>query len=158
MHQRIVLIGAGSAQFGFGTLSDIFASKVLEGSEIVLHDINPQALKRTLDAAQAHVEAHALPFEPESFDAVISIDAWHYFAADSAFLSTHLLPMLRPGGLLAVGVPGLRHAFGAVQDVVPDRAAGIASIATAFGAARTVRIALVAWIVASMSRPMPPPK
>ncbi|HPD40760.1 MAG TPA: alpha-glucosidase [Anaerolineae bacterium] len=62
MHQRIVLIGAGSAQFGFGTLSDIFASKVLEGSEIVLHDINPQALKRTLDAAQAHVEAHALPF------------------------------------------------------------------------------------------------
>ena len=62
MHQRIVLIGAGSAQFGFGTLSDIFASKVLEGSEIVLHDINPQALKRTRDAAQAHVEAHALPF------------------------------------------------------------------------------------------------
>ncbi len=35
MQQRIVLIGAGSAQFGFGTLSDIFASKVLEGSEIV---------------------------------------------------------------------------------------------------------------------------
>ena len=28
------------------------------------------------------------------------------------------------------------HAFGAVQDVVPDREAGIASIATAFGARR----------------------
>lgn len=40
------------------------------------------------------------------------------------------------------------HAFGAVQDVVPDRAGGISSIATAFGAARTVRCALVAWVAA----------
>jgi len=63
-----------------------------------------------------HCEARALPFEPESFDVVVSIDAWHYFAADSAFLTTHLLPLLRPGGLLAVGVPGLRHAFDAVPD------------------------------------------
>ncbi|GAA1062315.1 prenyltransferase [Agromyces bracchium] len=40
------------------------------------------------------------------------------------------------------------HAFGAVQDVVPDREAGIASIATAFGAATTVRIALGLWAAA----------
>jgi cyclopropane fatty-acyl-phospholipid synthase-like methyltransferase len=58
-----------------------------------------------------HCEARALPFEPESFDAVVSIDAWHYFAADSAYLSTHLLPMLRPGGCLVVGIPGLRRPF-----------------------------------------------
>lgn len=63
-----------------------------------------------------HCEARALPFEPESFDAVISIDAWPYFGADSAFLGTHILPVLRPGGLLAVGIPGLRHAFDAVPD------------------------------------------
>ncbi|MET0783017.1 MAG: prenyltransferase [Leifsonia flava] len=37
------------------------------------------------------------------------------------------------------------HAFGAVQDVVPDREGGIASIATWFGAARTVRLAIVFW-------------
>jgi len=42
------------------------------------------------------------------------------------------------------------HAFGAVQDVVPDRAGGIASIATAFGAARTVRLALAAWALAGV--------
>jgi cyclopropane fatty-acyl-phospholipid synthase-like methyltransferase len=63
-----------------------------------------------------HCEARALPFEPETFDAVISIDAWHYFGADSAYLTTHLLPLLKPGGLLLVGVPGLRHALGAVPD------------------------------------------
>jgi 4-hydroxybenzoate polyprenyltransferase len=40
------------------------------------------------------------------------------------------------------------HAFGAVQDVVPDREAGIASIATVLGAAATVRFALAAWLLA----------
>ena len=40
------------------------------------------------------------------------------------------------------------HAFGAVQDIVPDRAAGIQSIATAIGARATVRLALVLWAVA----------
>lgn len=37
------------------------------------------------------------------------------------------------------------HAFGAVQDIVPDRAAGLSSIATVLGARRTVRAAMLAW-------------
>jgi len=41
MQTRIVLIGAGSAQFGYGTIGDILQSELLEGSHIVLHDINP---------------------------------------------------------------------------------------------------------------------
>lgn len=40
------------------------------------------------------------------------------------------------------------QAFGAVQDVVPDRQGGIASIATALGGARTVRFSLVLWAAA----------
>ena len=40
MKKTIVLIGAGSAQFGYGTIGDILQSQVLHGSEIVLHDIN----------------------------------------------------------------------------------------------------------------------
>lgn len=42
------------------------------------------------------------------------------------------------------------HAFGAVQDVTPDRAAGIASIATVLGAGRTVRMAIGMWAVAGL--------
>lgn len=42
------------------------------------------------------------------------------------------------------------QAFGAVQDVVPDRAGGIASVATALGAGRTVRLALGAWVTAGL--------
>lgn len=42
------------------------------------------------------------------------------------------------------------QAFGAVQDVVPDREAGIGSIATVLGARRTVWFALVAYAVAGL--------
>ena len=43
------------------------------------------------------------------------------------------------------------HAFGAVQDVVPDREGGISSIATAIGAAATVRLAILAWAAAGIA-------
>ncbi len=52
MGKKIVLIGAGSAQFGSGTLGDIFQSDVLKGSEVVLHDIDAAAL----DAMQKKAE------------------------------------------------------------------------------------------------------
>lgn len=43
------------------------------------------------------------------------------------------------------------HAFGAVQDVGPDREAGIGSIATVIGARATVRLSVVLWTVAGAS-------
>lgn len=43
------------------------------------------------------------------------------------------------------------HAFGAVQDIIPDRAGKIASIATVFGAKRTVRIAITLWALAGIA-------
>ena len=42
------------------------------------------------------------------------------------------------------------HAFGAVQDIRPDRAADIHSIATSFGAKRTVRFSFVLWLAAGI--------
>ncbi len=53
--------------------------------------------------------------------------------------------------LLAFFVWGVAsHAFGAVQDVVPDREAGIGSIATALGARRTTRLAIGLWLLAGV--------
>lgn len=43
------------------------------------------------------------------------------------------------------------HAFGAVQDVAADRAAGISSIATARGARWTVRFALTCYVLAGLT-------
>ena len=52
--KKIVLIGAGSTQFGLGTIGDIFKSKVLEGSTISLHDINPEALANTKNISEKY--------------------------------------------------------------------------------------------------------
>jgi alpha-galactosidase len=66
MSNRIVLIGAGSAMFGLGTLGDIFKEAVLEGSTIVLHDINPQTLKLTQREAQSFLDDKDLEFTLEA--------------------------------------------------------------------------------------------
>ncbi len=42
------------------------------------------------------------------------------------------------------------HAFGAVQDVVADRAGGIGSVATVIGAKATVRFAIAAYLLAAV--------
>ena len=52
--KKIVLIGAGSSVFGLGTVSDIFKSTVLEGSTIVLHDINSKNLSKTKEIAESY--------------------------------------------------------------------------------------------------------
>ncbi|MEV7608089.1 prenyltransferase [Microbacterium sp. NPDC089320] len=43
------------------------------------------------------------------------------------------------------------HAFGAVQDIAPDREAGIGSIATVIGARATVRLSIVLWTLAGIA-------
>ncbi len=60
MSTRVVLIGAGSAQFGFDMLGDLFQSEVLAEAHIVLHDINPEALERVRKAGQAHIDSNGL--------------------------------------------------------------------------------------------------
>lgn len=42
------------------------------------------------------------------------------------------------------------HAFGAIQDIKPDREAGIASIATRLGASRVVRLCLAGYTLAAI--------
>lgn len=59
---KIVLVGAGSAQFGYGTLGDIFNSPTLAGSEITLLDINAAALEVVLKTAKTFIEQHKLKF------------------------------------------------------------------------------------------------
>ena len=52
-----------------------------------------------------HAEAHALPFAHGFFDAIVSIDAYHYFGTDDLYLA-YLAPYLKQGGQLGIAVPG----------------------------------------------------
>ena len=62
MQKRIVLIGAGSTNFGLGTIGDIFKSNILAGSTIVLHDINADALKNSETIAKNYNDQLNLNF------------------------------------------------------------------------------------------------
>ena len=52
------------------------------------------------------MEAHALPFAHGFFDALVSIDAYHYLGTDDLYLSA-VRRLVRPGGPMAIAVPGL---------------------------------------------------
>ena len=58
MSNKIVIIGAGSTNFGLGIVGDFFKSKILEGATLVLHDINPETLKNTYAVSYTHLRAH----------------------------------------------------------------------------------------------------
>lgn len=55
-----------------------------------------------------HAEAHSLPYAEEFFNAVVSIDSYHYFGRDKEYLGKHLLPFVKHGGYLLFAVPGLK--------------------------------------------------
>lgn len=60
------------------------------------------------------------PFPENSFDALINIDAYHYFGASSSFFDKCLAPFIKPGGRVAIVVPGLKTPF---NDGVPPELA-----------------------------------
>lgn len=60
MSTKIVLIGAGSAQFGFDMLGDIFQSEILGDCHVVLHDIDADALTRVHRAGEDYIAANKL--------------------------------------------------------------------------------------------------
>ncbi len=59
---KITLVGAGSAQFGYGTMGEIFQSSILKGAEVVLMDINAKALEKVYLIGKAYISKHELDF------------------------------------------------------------------------------------------------
>ena len=58
-----------------------------------------------------HAEAHTLPYAEEFFDAIISIDSYHYYWTNDIFLHD-FVKYLKPGGQIGIVVPGLKHEIG----------------------------------------------
>jgi SAM-dependent methyltransferase len=65
------------------------------------------------------VEAHAVPFAEGFFDAIVSIDAFHYFGTDDLYLA-YLSRFVRPGGRIGIVVPGLVDELDAVPEHLRD--------------------------------------
>src|SRR5262245_18057873 len=105
---RVLDLGSGKGA------TSVFLAKEY-GVEVVAADLWIPAEEATAvftaagvaDRVQAvHAEAHALPFEPESFDAIVSIDSYEYFGTADGYLP-YLTGFLRLGGQLGVATPGM---------------------------------------------------
>ncbi|MHA1906930.1 MAG: family 4 glycosyl hydrolase [Candidatus Thorarchaeota archaeon] len=59
---KIVIIGAGSLQFGLGACGSIFSSKILDGAHVSLHDINAENLEVARSACQTAIDHDNLNF------------------------------------------------------------------------------------------------
>ncbi|UNC90819.1 SAM-dependent methyltransferase [Candidatus Contubernalis alkaliaceticus] len=64
-----------------------------------------------------HADAHELPFSENYFDAVISIDAYHYFGNNDEYYSEKLRPLLKKDALVALAFPGMKYE---VHKDIPD--------------------------------------
>ena len=107
---RVLDLGCGRA------LTSVFLAREFD-VDVVAHDwwIAPDENRARIEAAgladRVHAmraEAHALPFANDEFDAVLSVDAYHYFGTDDLYLA-HVARLLPPDGRLGVVVPGLRE-------------------------------------------------
>lgn len=58
-----------------------------------------------------HAEAHNLPFAENFFDAILSMDAYHYFGTDDLYLGTYFAKLVKPGAQIGIIVPGLVEEF-----------------------------------------------
>jgi SAM-dependent methyltransferase len=104
---RVLDLGCGSA------ISSIFLAREY-GVQVWAADlwIDPSANRARVDEAGVsdrvfpiEAEAHALPFAHGFFDALVSIDAYHYFGTDVRYLS-YAAQFVRAGGHLGIVVPG----------------------------------------------------
>ena len=76
------------------------------------HRIRGQADARIVPL---QADARALPFAHDFFDAIICVDAYHYFGTDDLALES-LSRFVRPGGEIGVIVPGTLEEFTGVPD------------------------------------------
>lgn len=64
-----------------------------------------------------HADALDMPFANEYFDAVISVDAYHYVGNTDTFFPEKVRPVLKKNGITAIAFPGMKYE---VKDNVPE--------------------------------------
>ena len=56
-----------------------------------------------------HADANDTPFAEDYFDAIFSVDAYHYFAREKGYFQQKIMPLLKKGGCALIAVPGLKE-------------------------------------------------
>ncbi len=57
-----------------------------------------------------HGDALSMPFAEEYFDAIISVDSYHYFGCKKGVFAEKILPFVKRDGYVMIAIPGLKEA------------------------------------------------
>jgi len=57
-----------------------------------------------------HGDALEMPFAQEYFDAIISVDSYHYFGCKKGVFAEKILPFVKADGYVMIAIPGLKEA------------------------------------------------
>lgn len=56
-------------------------------------------------------DANELNFSHNQFDALVSIDSYHYFAGQTNFFENKILPFLKNKSMVLIGIPGIKNEY-----------------------------------------------
>ena len=108
---RTLDLGCGRA------LTSVFLANETPAKSVYAFDLWVSAtdnLKRIRDLSledriiPIHGDALDMPFAQDWFDAIVSVDSYHYFGCKEGVFANKILPFLRKGGHAMIVVPGLK--------------------------------------------------
>ncbi|WP_242944063.1 SAM-dependent methyltransferase [Clostridium sp. N3C] len=66
-------------------------------------------------------DANNLQFNERQFNSLVSIDSYHYFAGEQGFFQEKILPFMKDGGVILIGIPGLKDEYsGCSKELLSD--------------------------------------
>ena len=66
-------------------------------------------------------DANNFQFGEKQFNALISIDSYHYFAGQKGFFQEKILPFMKDDGVVLIGIPGLKDEYtGRSEELLSD--------------------------------------
>jgi len=95
---------------------DLWVSAEENGKRFAEWGINSQVTPISDDANNLH-----LHFKERQFNALVSIDSYHYFAGEQGFFQEKILPFMKDGGVVLIGIPGLKDEYsGRSEELLSD--------------------------------------
>lgn len=68
-----------------------------------------------------HQDANALTLDKMMFDALYSVDAYHYFGTKEGFFAEKILPFLKEEAVVLIGIPGIKEEYtGCSEQLLSD--------------------------------------
>lgn len=94
--------------------NDLWVSEEENGKRFAQWGIGEQVVPVCEDANDFH-------FEYKQFNALVSIDSYHYFAGHQGFFQEKILPFMKDRGVVLIGIPGLKDEYtGRAEELLAD--------------------------------------